>query len=104
MAAAERAFNVYKAVNAREGFRRQHDKFPDRWMKDPLKFGDRELRIMDYFRTRNISAEDFERILDSYYEEHGWDVRQGVPTKEKLASLGLAEIGEDLERAGVYSH
>lgn len=104
MAAAERAFNVYKAANVREGFDRTDDRFPEKWTKEPLRFGDEEMRIMDYFKTRYISPEDFEQILDSYYDEHGWDLRRGIPTKGKLTALGLEEICADLEQAGVLSH
>jgi aldehyde:ferredoxin oxidoreductase len=35
-----------------------------------------------------IDRDKFEKMLDEYYEHHGWD-NNGVPTKETLKSLGL---------------
>jgi aldehyde:ferredoxin oxidoreductase len=30
-------------------------------------------------------------MLDEYYTERGWDLKTGLPTKETLERLGLAE-------------
>ncbi|NSW92246.1 MAG: hypothetical protein HPY74_16510 [Firmicutes bacterium] len=40
-------------------------------------------------------------MLDEYYAERGWD-KNGIPTKEKLAELGLEDVIKDLERQGAY--
>jgi aldehyde:ferredoxin oxidoreductase len=32
-----------------------------------------------------------QKLLDMYYEQRGWD-QNGIPTKEKLAELGLADL------------
>jgi aldehyde:ferredoxin oxidoreductase len=94
---AERAFNVYRAANAREGFGRKDDRFPRRWL-EPLKQPDgSETVLVDYFGTKQVTAEDVERLLDSYYEEKGWDIKTGVPARKKLAELGLERIAEDLK-------
>jgi len=37
------------------------------------------------------TAEDLERLLDDYYDERGWDVEKGIPTRKKLVELGLEE-------------
>jgi aldehyde:ferredoxin oxidoreductase len=39
-------------------------------------------------------------MLDEYYSVRGWS-RDGVPTKSKLASLGLHEVVQDLELRGL---
>ena len=39
-------------------------------------------------------------MLDEYYEERGWDVKTGIPTKEKLVALGMADIADNLEKRG----
>ena len=44
---------------------------------------------MDYFHTAVLTREDVERLLDDYYEERGWDKRNGIPTPAKLGQLGL---------------
>lgn len=98
---AERSFNIYKAANVREGFSRKDDKFPDRWF-EPLKRPDRgtEITLKDYFGTKSITRQDTERMLDAYYEEKGWDVEKGVPTREKLKELNLGNVARDLEDLG----
>ncbi|MFX0102442.1 MAG: aldehyde ferredoxin oxidoreductase C-terminal domain-containing protein [Candidatus Hodarchaeota archaeon] len=97
---AERVFNLSKALNAREGFTRKDDSFPDKWFK-PLKRPDRgtELILRDYFDdTKIITKEESERMLGEYYEERGWDVVKGIPIREKLAELGLEYVAEDMEK------
>ncbi len=87
---AERAYNVYKMINAREGFDRTDDRFPERWFQ-PLKLPhkDEEMVLTDYFDRKKLTREDVEKLLDDYYEEKGWDVKKGTPTREKLEELGL---------------
>lgn len=94
---AERAVNLARVLNAREGFSRKDDRFPERWF-EPLKRPDRgeELVLTDYFGKRRITPEDTEKMLSDYYEEHGWDVGKGIPTKEKLLELGLEEAVADI--------
>jgi len=99
MRAAERAWNVFKAVNVREGFTRAHDKIPEHWF-EPLRFEGGVATLMDYYRTKELSKDDLGKMLDDYYDERGWDVKKGIPTKQKLLELGLDDIAEDLERMG----
>jgi hypothetical protein len=42
----------------------------------------------------------FNQMLDEYYEERSWDIEKGIPTKEKLTELGMADIAADLEKQG----
>ncbi len=96
MKSAERAYNVYRAANAREGFGRRDDRFPRRWL-EPLKQADgTETVLMDYFGTKAVTADDVEGLLDSYYDEKGWDTKTGIPTREKLSELGLESVASDL--------
>jgi len=93
----ERAVNLARFLNVREGFARKDDKFPDRWF-EPLKRPDRddELVMMDYFGKKQITREDSENMLSDYYDEHGWDVEKGIPTKEKLIELGLEDAAREM--------
>jgi aldehyde:ferredoxin oxidoreductase len=95
---AERALNLSKFLNVREGFGREDDRFPDRWF-EPLPRPDRgeELILQDYFGRKQITREDSEQMLSDYYDEHGWDVEKGIPTKEKLQELGIPEAARELE-------
>ncbi len=95
MKAAERAYTLYKVLNLRAGFSRKDDLPPNIWFQ-PLKVGETEYRMMDYFKTIPITKENFNQLLDDYYEERGWDKKTGIPTPQKLAELGLEDITHDL--------
>ena len=84
----------------REGFTRKDDRFPDKFL-EPLKAGDKEIRLMDYYRTRELTREDVEKMLEDYYEESGWDIEKGIPTKKKLEDLDLKDVATDLEKGGL---
>lgn len=96
--AAERAYNIYRAANAREGFGRKDDRFPKRWL-EPLKHPDKEKEtvLKDYFGVALVSAQDVEVMLDRYYQEKGWDMKTGVPSRSKLMELGLDYVAEVLK-------
>jgi aldehyde:ferredoxin oxidoreductase len=97
----ERTFNIYKALNAREGFTRSDDRFPERWISEPLKKGEEEIPASDYFKTKRLTREDFEKILDNYYDERGWDIESGIPSRWKLEELGMEDVADDLESMGI---
>jgi len=83
----ERAFNILHAK-----FDRKDDYPPKRLMEEPVKSGDSIGFVMDQLR--------FDKLLDAYYQLHGWDVETGYPKKETLESLDLNLVGEKLESAG----
>ncbi|MHA1262552.1 MAG: aldehyde ferredoxin oxidoreductase family protein [Candidatus Freyarchaeota archaeon] len=93
MTASERIFNLEKAINMREGFTRKDDVFPERWFEKPMH--------LDYYEKVEITRDIAYGLLDDYYDERGWDVEKGVPTKEKLIELGLRDVAEDLEKLGI---
>ncbi|MFC1869753.1 aldehyde ferredoxin oxidoreductase family protein [Chloroflexota bacterium] len=87
---AERAYNVYRLINTREGFSRKDDQLPARWLNEPLRVrNENDVPLMNYFKTQAITKKDADKILDDYYDEHGWDKKTGVPTEKKLKELGL---------------
>jgi len=92
--ASERAWNVARMFNVRSGFDRKQDRLPIRWFTEPVIIGEKEYALSDYYKTEKISQEKFEGLLSDYYEERGWKIETGVPTKHKLESLGLAELVE----------
>jgi aldehyde:ferredoxin oxidoreductase len=47
---------------------------------------------MDYYRTRKLSPEDLEKLLDDYYDERGWDPKTSWPTQKKIKVLGLDSL------------
>ena len=100
--AGERAWNLLKALNAREGFSRKDDKFPPKWL-EPLKHGNDEIRMKDFLGTKVLTREDLENMLNDYYDERGWDIETGLPAREKLVELGLEDIAIDLAKQGILS-
>lgn len=94
---ANRSYNLLKALNLREGFTRKDDKFPDRWFDPVIRHGEKTY-LEDYF-GRRLTREDCEKILDDYYDESGWDIRLGIPTRKKLIEVGLEDIAEDLAKS-----
>jgi len=67
----------------REGFGRNDDLLPERVKKIP-SFG-------IYKDEPRCAINDFEGMLDEYYEERGWDLTTGKPSNEKLRELELEE-------------
>jgi aldehyde:ferredoxin oxidoreductase len=96
---ATRSYNLLKALNLREGFTRKDDEFPERWFEPVIRHG-KETHLEDYFGTR-LTREDCEKMLDDYYDESGWDIKLGIPTKKRLVELGLGDTAEDLIKQGL---
>lgn len=94
--AVDRSFNIYRAANMREGFSRKDDRFPARWFQPLKKDDSSEIRLQDYFGTKVITREEAEKLLDSYYEEKGWDISSGKPSRKKLEEMGLSQVASDL--------
>jgi len=86
MTVGERIVTVERLLNIRLGFGRKDDRLPERYYREPTSSG------MPKVRGRKIDPMRFERMLDEYYELHGWD-RDGIPRRETLERLGLLERG-----------
>jgi aldehyde:ferredoxin oxidoreductase len=78
---AERQWNMIRCFAAREGFTRNDDTLPIRFMEEPVPEGPMKGTL--------ISKETLEGLKDQYFEYRGWDKKTGNPTKEKLTELGL---------------
>ena len=99
--AAERNWNMYKALNVREGFSRKDDAFPRKWL-EPIRTADgKEIRLTDYFGRKALVRDDLEKMLDDYYDERGWGIKDGIPTKQKMTELGLDGVARDLSARGL---
>jgi len=79
--AGERIYNLEKLFNVREGFRRIDDSLPDRFFEEPLTKGPEKGAV--------IKRNEFEKELDRFYMERGWDPATSNPGPEKIQSLGL---------------
>jgi aldehyde:ferredoxin oxidoreductase len=48
-----------------------------------------------------LDREQFEPVMDEFYELKGWDVETGWPTQERLRDLGLADVVEPMVEGAV---
>lgn len=87
---ADRIWNIIRAFAVREGYRRQHDTLAKRFMEEPIKSGPSKDMV--------ISREMLDYMLNQYYEFRGWDKDTGIPTREKLLSLELEDVANDMEK------
>jgi len=76
----ERAYNMERLYNVREGFSRKDDTLPQRLLTEPVPEGPSKGWVSK-----------LEPMLKEYYRARGWD-ENGTPKKAKLAELGLAEL------------
>jgi aldehyde:ferredoxin oxidoreductase len=88
---AERVTNVERAHNARLGLTSADDSMPPRWTQDPMPEGPAKGKVYDIL----------DGMKEAWYTVHGWDKATGLPTREKLQALGLADIADDLTRRGI---
>lgn len=95
--AADREVLLARAFNAREGIRRIDDyPYPFYYR---LKNG-KEHPLVDYSKFQ-FSLEDYDKVLDEYYRLRGCDLATGIPTREKLESLGMKDVADDLARHSI---
>jgi aldehyde:ferredoxin oxidoreductase len=92
----ERVWNLLKLLNIREGFTREKDVFPRNWFK-PLKDGENNLVLQDYYGRKELGLEDVDQLLNDYYDEHGWCLPHGIPTENKVKELDLQTEAEGLK-------
>ena len=84
----ERATNLARVFNAREGFSRKDDVLPERLFQ-PLENGKLEGVAM--------SKVDFEQTMTDLYKQKGWDPQTGAPTRERLRELGIEWAADQME-------
>jgi aldehyde:ferredoxin oxidoreductase len=80
---AQRIRALVRAVNNRRGLRRKHERPPE-----------------DHWAIRNEKYE--QGLLSKYYEFKGWNM-DGIPTREKLESLDLGYVADDLEKRAILT-
>jgi len=83
---AERCYNIERLFNLREGLKRDDLKKGDmlnhRYFDEPCKRGAPDVIGL------TIDRKKFKKMIDEYYEHHGWD-ENGIPTPETLKRLGI---------------
>lgn len=79
----EKVFNYCHA-----GFDRKDDQPRERLFAEAAKSGPVKGAVLDH--------EKWDKMLDHYYEIHGWDIATGIPTEETLRKHGLEDLIPDL--------
>lgn len=88
-----RQLNLEKAFNLRHTDLDRKDDLPTpRDMNEPIPTGT--------FAGWKLDVERYNKLLDEYYDLHGWDKETSYPTRKALADLGLEDIADDLEKIG----
>ncbi len=83
----DRASNIERAFNVREGLRRSWDTLPERLLRESPSTG-----------PTSGQTVDLDRLVADFYGVCGWNVDSGIPAQQKLNELGLTEIARDLAR------
>jgi aldehyde:ferredoxin oxidoreductase len=93
MAIAERVQNVERAYLCRHGIRRKDDRLIGKWADEPVPNGPH--------KGERIDPAKWDALLDDYYRLRGW-TDNGVPSRDRLAWLGLDDVARALDREGCY--
>jgi len=80
MVIGERIWNLERMFNIREGFSRDDDTLPKRFLTEPLKKGG----------SKGIIVK-LDEMLSEYYLSRGWN-QKGIPLNDTLERLGLKEL------------
>jgi aldehyde:ferredoxin oxidoreductase len=83
----ERAHTIKKAFNIREGWTRDDDHLPWRWMNEKFTEG--------ASAGHCVSEKELEYLKDIYYKAKGW-TNDGLIPKEKLIALGMDDVAEEI--------
>jgi len=80
---AARIVLAKRLFNLREGWAREDDWLPGRFLSESLE--------LESGRTATLSAETLREMIDAYYVARGLD-QEGTPSSERLSELGLIEL------------
>jgi aldehyde:ferredoxin oxidoreductase len=82
--AGRRILTLRQAFNAREGITPDQIDLPKRIKEEPLPIKGAPPKI------------DFQALKKGFFTAMGWDIKTGVPSREILEQLGLAELTKDV--------
>lgn len=81
----EKAFNTIHA-----GFNRKDDYPCERYYNEPVKSGP--------YKGERIDHEIWDRMLDTIYSLHGWDIGTSWQTRKGLNKIGLNDVADKLKK------
>lgn len=82
MVIGERNYTLERMFNVMNGMSRKDDYPPERYFNEANKRG------LPFMKGRKLDRDKYEKMLDDYYAQHGWDAN-GIPTEDTLARLGI---------------
>ncbi len=90
---AIRQLNLEKALNLKfTDFDRKDDMPTPRDLNEPIPSGN--------LAGWRIDKEKYNKMLDEYYDLHGWNKKNSFPYRKTLEQLDLGSVADDLERIG----
>ena len=89
---ADRIWTLERAFIVREGITRKDDVLVGRFMDEPIHGGPHD--------GVAFSRQKWDKMLDDYYDQAGWDKKTGIPTRAKLEEVGLRDVADELEAMG----
>ena len=93
MLLGRKVHNIEKAFNTLHGgFGVEDDYPPPRFFDEPVKSGP--------YKGALFTRPEWQRMLEKYYNLHGWDPKTGLQTEEVLRQLGLSFVLKRLKDAG----
>jgi aldehyde:ferredoxin oxidoreductase len=108
----ERAFNQQRAILLREGWRAKEQDVPAEYnFIEPLESDVLNPRLIVpgpteepvSIRGNVLDRRKFEEMRREYYTLRGWDPATGLQKKETLVRLGMGDVAEELEKAGLIA-
>jgi len=93
MSIARSSYNLEKAFNTiHTDFDRNDDYPPTRYMNEPVKSGP--------YKGYMCDKEEWDVMLDRFYELHGWDKKTGLQTRNCLIEMDMQDVADKLEKTG----
>ena len=91
MLTATRVNDLERAHNNRLGLTARDDVLPPRFTEDPMPEGPSKGKVYDIL----------EPMKEAWYTVQGWNPKTGIPRRQRLESLGLGDVADDLEKHGI---
>jgi len=80
---ADRGWTLLRMANIREGLDRKAETLPEKWLGAS--------GFKNYVTGEPLSVEESEQMIRDYFDEQGWDMNTGIPTRQRLEELDLTE-------------
>ena len=75
----------------KDSTKRKIDKAVAKTLNEPVK--------REPYKGFCCEKEGWDKMLDAFYDLHGWDRQTGLQTRTSLLALGLEGVAEKLEKA-----